>query len=92
MQTEMKRYSILGPARTAGQFRLRQGGTPFQLLPSFCRGRAYGRQRDIARALPEASRPPRDSLSHPLMSGYTAIILNTLYNGDGPAKSATPGP
>ena len=92
MQNQMKRYSIFGPGQTAGQFRLRQGGTPFQHMPSRCRGRACGRRRDIARALPKALRPPREFRSQPLISDYTAIILNDFHNGDGPDGSAAPSP
>lgn len=92
MQDQMKRYSIFGPVQTAGQFRLRQGGTAFNPLPSICRGRDHGRKRDLTRALPRASRLPREVLSQPLASGDTAIILNNLYNGDRPVKSAAPGP
>lgn len=56
MQVQMKRYSIPGPTLTIGQFRLRQGGTPFNPSPFFCRGRNHGRKRELARALPRASR------------------------------------
>lgn len=91
MQKQMKRYSIFGPVQTAGQFRLRQGGTSFHPLPFFCRGRDHGRRRERSRALPRASRLPREILSQSLASGCTAIILTTLYNGDRPAGSATPG-
>lgn len=92
MQNQMKRYSIFGPVQTAGQFRLRHGGTPFQHMPSRCRGRAYGRRRDIARALPKTLRPPREVSSRSLSNGFTAIILTTLNNGDRPARSAAPSP
>ena len=54
MQGQMKSYSIFGPVQTAGQFRLRQGGTPFNPSPLFCRGRNHGRKRELARALPRA--------------------------------------
>lgn len=91
MQNQMKSYSISGPVQTAGQFRLRQGGTSFNPLPSFCRGRDHGRRRDLSRALPKASRLPRELFSPSLLSGFTAIILTTIYNGDGPARSAAPG-
>lgn len=91
MQNRMKRYSISGPVQTAGQFRLRQGGTSFTPSPSYCRGRDHGRKRDFARALPRASRLPRELSSPSLLSGFTAIILTTIYNGDGPARSAAPG-
>lgn len=91
MQNQMKRYSISGPGQTTGQFRLRQGGTSFNPSPSFCRGRDHGRRRDIPRALPRASRLPWELSSLSLLSGFTAIILTTIYNGDGPARSAAPG-
>ena len=91
MQNRMKRYSIPGPVQTAGQFRLRQGGTSFSPSPSFCRGRDYGRMRDASHALPRALRLPRELPSPSLLSGFTAIILTTIYNGDGPAGSAAPG-
>lgn len=91
MQNRMKRYSISGPVQTAGQFRLRQGGTSFTPLPSFCRGRDHGRRRDVSCALPKASRLPWELSSPSLLSGFTAIILTTIYNGDGPARSAAPG-
>ena len=90
MQVQMKRYSIPGPTLTIGQFRLRQGGTSFTLSPSFCRGRDHGRRRELSRALPRASRLPREFPSPSLLSGFTAIILTTIYNGDGPARSAAP--
>ena len=90
MQVQMKRYSIPGPTKTIGQFRLRQGGTSFAPLPSICRGRDHGRKRDISRALPRALRLPRELSSPSLLSGFTAIILTTIYNGDGPARSAAP--
>lgn len=92
MQNHANIYSILRPVQTAGQFRHRQGGTSYQLSPSCCRGRTHGRRRAHARALPKAMRPLRELLSRSLMSGNTAIILNNLYNGDGPAISAAPGP
>ncbi len=92
MQGDVKSYSVFGPVQTADQFRQRQGGAPFQPFPPYCRGRAYGRRRDIARTLPKAPRPPRESPSQPPISGYAVIILNNLYNGDGPAESAAPGP
>ena len=91
MQNQMKSYSISGPVQTAGQFRLRQGGTSLNPLPSFCRGRDHGRRRELSRALPRASRLPRELPSPSLFSGYTAIILTPIYNGDGPARSAAPG-
>lgn len=91
MQNQMKRYSIFGPVQTAGQFRLRQGGTSFHPSPSICRGRDHGRRRELSRALPRALRLPREVSSPSLLSGCTAIILTTLYNGDRPAGSATPG-
>ena len=91
MQNQMKSYSISGPVQTAGQFRLRQGGTSFNPSPSFCRGRDHGRKRELARTLPRASRLPRELSSPSLLSGFTAIILTTIYNGDGPAGSAAPG-
>ena len=91
MQNQTKRYSISGPVQTAGQFRLRQGGTSFNPSPSFCRGRDHGRRRDVSRALPKASRLPRELSSPSLLSGFTAIILTTIYNGDGPARSAASG-
>ena len=90
MQVQMKRYSIPGPTLTIGQFRLRQGGTSFNPSPSFCRGRDHGRMRDTSRALPRALRLPRELPSPSLLSGCTAIILTTIYNGDGPARSAAP--
>ena len=90
MQVQMKRYSIPGPTLTIGQFRLRQGGTPFNPSPFFCRGRNHGRKRELARALPRASRLPRETSSPSLLSCCTAIILTTIYNGDGPARSAAP--
>lgn len=92
MQNQVNRYSVFGPVQTAGQFRLRQGGAPFHSLPSFCRGRDHGRRRELSRALPRASRPPRELSSHSLLSGQSVIILTTLYNGDGPAMSAAPNP
>lgn len=92
MQNQMKRYSIFGLVQTAGQFRLRQGGTSFHPSPSFCRGRDHGRRRELSRALPRALRLPREIPSQPLTSGDAAIILNNLYNGDRPVKSAAPGP
>ena len=91
MQNQMKSYSISGPVQTAGQFRLRQGGTSFSPSPSFCRGRDHGRMRDASRALPRASRLPRELPSPSLLSGFAAIILTTIYNGDGPARSAASG-
>ncbi len=91
MKNQVKSYSIFGPVQTAGQFRLRQGGTSFNPSPSFCRGRDHGRRRDLSRALPRASRLPREPFSPSLLSGFTAIILTTIYNGDGPARSAAPG-
>ena len=91
MQNRMKRYSIPGPVQTVGQFRLRQGGTPFNPSPFFCRGRDHGRKRELARALPKAARLPQEISSPSLFSGYTAIILTPIYNGDGPARSAAPG-
>ena len=91
MQNQMKSYSISGPIQTAGQFRLRQGGTSFNPSPSFCRGRDHGRMRDASRTLPRALRLPRELPSPSLLSGFTAIILTTIYNGDGPAGSAAPG-
>lgn len=91
MQNKMNNYSILRPVQTAGQFRHRQGGASYQPLSSCCRGRTYGRRQAHARALPEAMRPLREFLSRSLVSGNTAIILNNLYNGDGPAISAAPG-
>ena len=91
MQGQMKSYSIFGPVQTAGQFRLRQGGTSFNPSPSFCRGRDHGRRRELSRALPKASRLPWELSSPSLLSGFTAIILTTIYNGDGPARSAAPG-
>lgn len=90
MQNQMKRYSIFGPVQTAGQFRLRQGGTSFHPSPSICWGRDHGRRRELSRALPRALRLPREVSSPPLLSGCTVIILNTLYNGDRPARSAVP--
>lgn len=90
MQNKTKRYSIPGPTQTIGQFRLRQGGTSFTPLPSICRGRDHGRKRELARALPRVSRLPRELSSPSLLSGFTAIILTTIYNGDGPARSAAP--
>ncbi len=92
MQSQMKSYSNFGPGQTAGQFRLRQGGAPFHLSPSFCRGRTHGRLRAHARTLPKVSRPPREAASHPLLSGHAVIVLNDFYNGDGPARSIAPGP
>lgn len=92
MQIYTNNYSILRPVQTAGQFRHRQGGASCQPLPSCCQGRTHGRRRAHARSLPKAMRPLRESLSRSLMSGYTAIILNNLYNRDGPAISAAPGP
>lgn len=92
MKNQMNNYSVLRPVQTAGQLRHRQGGVSYKPLPSCCRGRDHGRRRDDARALPEAMRPLRELLSRSLMSGNTAIILNNLYNGDGPARSAAPGP
>ena len=92
MQNRMKRYSISGPVQTAGQFRLRQGGTSFHPLPSVCRGRDHGRKREFARTLPRALRPPREFSSRPLVSGYAAILLNDFHNGDRPAGSAAPSP
>ena len=91
MQGQMKSYSISGPVQTAGQFRLRQGGTFLNPLPSFCRGRDHGRRRELSRALPKAARLPREISSPSLFSGYTVIILTPIYNGDGPARSAAPG-
>ncbi len=91
MQGQMKSYSIFGPVQTAGQFRLRQGGTSFNPSPSFCRGRDHGRRRELSRALPKAARLPREISSPSLFSGYTAIILTPIYNRDGPARSAAPG-
>ena len=90
MQVQMKRYSIPGPTLTIGQFRLRQGGTSFSPSPSFCRGRDHGRRRELSRALPKAARLPQEISSPSLFSGYTAIILTPIYNGDGPARSAAP--
>ena len=90
MQNQMKSYSISGPIQTTGQFRLRQGGTSLNPSPSFCRGRDHGRRRAISRALPKAPRLPRELSSPSLLSGFTVIILTTIYNGDGPAKSAAP--
>lgn len=90
MQNQVNQYSVFGPVQTAGQFRLRQGGTSFHLLPSFCRGRNHGRRRELSRALPWALRLPREVSSPSLLSGCTAIILTTLYNGDRPAESAAP--
>jgi len=90
MQNQMKRYSNFGPVQTAGQFRFRQSGASFRLLPSFCQGRDNGRKRDCARALPKVSRLPREICSPSLFSGFTAILLNVFYNRDGPAKSAAP--
>lgn len=92
MQNQRKPSSIFGPVRTAGQFRLRQGGASFHLLPSVCRGRDHGRKREFARTLPRALRPPREFSSRPLVSGYAAILLNDFYNGDRPAGSAAPSP
>ncbi len=90
MQNRVNQNSTFGSVQTAGQFRLRQGGAPFHLSPSFCRGRVYGRLRDRARALPKVSRPPREAASHPLLSGQTAIVLNDLYNRDRSAKAIAP--
>lgn len=92
MQIYLNNYSILRPVQTADQLRYRQGGASYQHSPPCCRGRTYGRRRAHARALPEVMRPLREVPSQPLMSGNTAIILNNLYNGDGPARSAAPGP
>lgn len=92
MQNQVNQYSVFGPVQTAGQFRFRQGGTSFRLLPSFCRGRDYGRKRGITRALPKVLRPPREYRSQPLISGYAAIVLNDFHNGDGPAEPDAPSP
>lgn len=92
MQNHMNNYSVLRPVQTADQLRYRQGGASYQHSPPCCRGRTYGRRRAHARALPEAMRPLWEVLSRSLMSGNTAIILNNLYNGDGPAISAAPDP
>lgn len=92
MQNQMKKYSISGPVQTAGQFRLRQGGTSFHPLPSICRGRDHGRRQELSCALPKASRPPGEIFSHSLLSGKSVIILTILYNRDGPAMSAAPNP
>lgn len=92
MQIRMNRYSFIGLVETASQFRLRQGGTPFQPIPFFYRGRNHGRRRDRTRALPRVLRLPRETSSPSLVSGYTVILLNDLHNRDGPAESAAPGP
>lgn len=92
MQNQVKEPSIFGPVRTAGQFRLRQGGASFHPSPSVCRGRDHGRKREFARTLPRALRPPREFSSRPLVSGYAAILLNDFHNGDRPACSAAPSP
>ncbi len=92
MQNQVNQYSVFGSVQTAGLFRLRQGGTSFNPLPSICRGRDHGRRRELSRALPRALRPPRELSSHSLLSGQSVIILTTLYNGDGPAMPAAPDP
>lgn len=92
MQDRVSRYSIFGPGQTAGQFRLRQGGTPSHSLPLSCRGRPYGRRQDYACTLPKVLRPPRSCTLQPLASGPAVILLNTLYNGDRPVRSAAPAP
>ena len=81
MQNHMKRYSIFRPVKTAGA-----SNPP---LPPICWGRAYGRWRDFARALPKALRLPRELSSPSLLSGFAAIILTPIYNGDGSARLAT---
>ena len=88
MQGQMKSYSIFGPVQTAGQFRLRQGGTSFNPSPSFCRGRDHGRMRDASRALPRALRLPRELPSPSPIGGYAVIMLNFFANRDGPLTSA----
>lgn len=90
MQNHLNRYAVPGPVQTAGQLRQRQGGASFNPSPSICRGRDHGRRRDLSRALPRALRLPWEASSPSLLSGYTVIILTTLYNGDGPAESAAP--
>lgn len=89
MQNHMKRYSIFRPVKTAGQLRFQQGGASNPPLPPICWGRAYGRWRDFARALPKALRLPRELSSPSLLSGFAAIILTPIYNGDGSARLAT---
>ncbi len=89
MQIRVNSYSFLGLV-TSSQFRLRQGGTPFRLLPFCCRERNQGRRRERTRALPRALRLPRETSSPSLVSGYTVILLNVFYNRDGPAESAAP--
>lgn len=92
MQNRMNSYSIFGLVQTASQFRLQQGGASYPPMPSFCWGRAYGRRRNLTRALPRALRLPREASSPSLLSGFTVIILNVFYNRDGPAISAAPSP
>lgn len=73
-----------GPDQTAGQPRHRQdGATSPHTHPFECRGWVYGRQWDPC-PLPKGARPPRETASRPLFSGYAAIMLNDFqFNRDG---------
>ncbi len=61
----------------------RQGRKPFHL---FARLYAGGGSTDAGSSicpLPKGVRLPRESDSHPLLSGAAVILLNTFYNRDG---------
>ena len=72
-----------GPDQTAGSPVSGRTGLTSPLCPFRCRGWAYGR-RQAACPLPKGARPPRENVSRPLLSGYAAIMLNSLQlNRDG---------
>ncbi len=72
-----------GPVRLPALPVSRQGRKPFHL---FARLYAGGGSTDAGSSfcpLPKGVRPPRESASHPLLSGAAVILLNTFYNRDG---------
>lgn len=75
---------FLRPDQTTGRLRRRQDGAPFpHAYPSGCRRWGHGRRQNTC-PLPKGVRPPREKTSHPLLSGYAVIMLNTfIINRDG---------
>ncbi len=67
-----------GPVRLPALPVSRQGGKSFHL---FARPYAGGGSTDAGSSfcpLPKGVRPPRESASHPLLSGAAVILLNSL--------------
>ncbi len=72
-----------GPVRLPATSAHRQSGSPFNLL---ARPHAGGGSTDAGSSicpLPKGVRPPRECVSHPLLSGAAVILLNSFYNRDG---------